>query len=269
MEKLLTIVIPVYNTEKYLRKCLNSIITTSCMEKLEILVIIDGSPDNSANIAKEYSKQYPDTITVIEKENGGHGSCCNIGLKKAQGKYIKFLDSDDWLDTDSFPQFISKINDLDVDLIQTNTTKEYQRDNKSIYENRYTDIYNKVIDARTFDYTKQFDFITLANSTFKTTSLRNSGINFTENGMFDDTVLNVLPFKTLNYFYCINLPLYHYLLGRSNQSMSLTNEKSVKHKRHELIKLYDIFISNKSFFSESQIRYLLRHIEGLYNNHFY
>ena len=86
MKKILTIVVPVYNTEKYLSKCLDSLVIKD-IDSIEVLIIIDGSPDNSIEIAKQYHDKYPKTFTVIDKENGGHGSCCNIGLKVAKGKY--------------------------------------------------------------------------------------------------------------------------------------------------------------------------------------
>ena len=98
MEKLLSIVVPVYNVEKYINKCLESLaVSEEQMAQLEVLVVNDGTPDNSAIMAKEFEKKYPQTFRVIDKENGGHGSCCNLGLKEAHGKYIHFLDSDDWL----------------------------------------------------------------------------------------------------------------------------------------------------------------------------
>ena len=99
MEKLLTVVVPVYKVEKYINKCLDSLVVPDKqMERLEVLAVNDGTPDNSALMAKEYEKKYPQTFKVIDKENGGHGSAWNRGVAEATGKYIKFLDSDDWFD---------------------------------------------------------------------------------------------------------------------------------------------------------------------------
>lgn len=90
MNKILTIIIPTYNMEKYLRRCLDSlIIDEEGMKQLEVLVINDGSKDSSSQIAHEYQDKYPDTYRVIDKENGNYGSCINIGLKEAKGKYVK------------------------------------------------------------------------------------------------------------------------------------------------------------------------------------
>src|SRR5574344_1213565 len=116
MNKILTIIIPTYNMEKYLRRCLDSlIIDEEGMKQLEVLVINDGSKDSSSQIAHEYQDKYPDMFRVIDKENGGHGSCCNVGLREAKGKYIRFLDSDDWFDQKNFPKFIELLQALDVD----------------------------------------------------------------------------------------------------------------------------------------------------------
>ena len=119
-DKLLTITVPVYNTEEYLPKCLDSLIIDEYMDILEVLIVIDGSPDNSLTIAQEYAQRYPNTFIVINKENGGHSSAINKGLELATGKYFKLLDSDDWFNKDSFKVFLERLSNLDVDLILTN-----------------------------------------------------------------------------------------------------------------------------------------------------
>ena len=125
MDKLLSIVVPVYKVEKYIGKCLDSLIVSDdVMEKMEVIVVNDGTPDNSALIAKEYEKRYPDIIRVIDKENGGHGSAWNRGVEEAQGKYISFLDSDDWLT--NFREFVLKLEKTDTDLVFTNLVCVHQ-----------------------------------------------------------------------------------------------------------------------------------------------
>ena len=104
--KLLTIVVPIYNTEKYLERCVESITPKDVLEDVEILLVNDGSKDNSLQIMKKYAAKYPDTVKVIDKENGGHGSTINAGLKVATGRYFKVLDSDDWFDTANFIKFV-------------------------------------------------------------------------------------------------------------------------------------------------------------------
>ena len=118
MDKLLTIVIPTYNMQAYLHRCLDSLIVPNeQMALLEVLVINDGSKDKSSAIAHEYETKYPSTFRVIDKENGNYGSCINRGLVEASGKYIKVLDADDWYDTKNFEAFIEFLKETDVDLV--------------------------------------------------------------------------------------------------------------------------------------------------------
>lgn len=91
MEKILSIVIPTYNMEDLLSKCLSSLIVKNHLDMLEVLVVNDGSKDLSSEIAHQFEKENPDTFRVIDKENGNYGSCVNRGLKEAKGKYIKHI----------------------------------------------------------------------------------------------------------------------------------------------------------------------------------
>lgn len=118
MYKSLSIIIPTYNMEKYLRKCLESLIVSDeNMGLLEVLVINDGSKDFSSQIAHEFENKYPQTFRVIDKENGNYGSCVNRGLKEATGKYVKVLDADDTFNNAVFDKFVSYLNIQDVDLV--------------------------------------------------------------------------------------------------------------------------------------------------------
>lgn len=123
MNKILTIIIPTYNMEKYLRKCLDSLLVSDeNMQRLEVLVVNDGSKDSSSLIGHEYEAKYPQTFRVIDKENGNYGSCINRGLKEATGKYVKVLDADDYFDKDVFTEFIDFLKTIDVELIISDST---------------------------------------------------------------------------------------------------------------------------------------------------
>ena len=97
MKKVLSVIIPVYNMEKYIRQCLESLMIKEVLDKIEILVVLDGSTDRSEEIAMEYAKAHPYSVRVISKPNGGHGSAINTGMDNAVGEYVKVLDSDDWV----------------------------------------------------------------------------------------------------------------------------------------------------------------------------
>ena len=118
MQKILSIIIPTYNMENYLHKCLDSLLVKDeNMQRLEVLIINDGSKDTSSLIAHEYESKYPDTFRVIDKENGNYGSCINRGLKEATGKYVKVLDADDYFDLNIIDKYIGFLIENDADLI--------------------------------------------------------------------------------------------------------------------------------------------------------
>lgn len=264
MDKILTVVIPVYNTEQYLRKCFDSLIVNA-IDKIEVVVVIDGSPDRSIDIAKQYRDKYPQTFTIINKENGGHGSCCNVGLKVAKGKYIRFLDSDDWFDGKNFPKFLDLLSSIDVDLIQCNRVLELAYQNVTVAESLYEKVSDKIWDARSFPYYILEYPNLIHNSTFKTEKLRQSGIRFTEKISYDDTSLYILPYKTIRTIYCSNLHVYHYLIGREGQSVSGVDLKKMKYREHEFCKLSDDYLSIRNNISGIQRKYF----DGFINNVIY
>ena len=106
MGKVLTVIVPVYNMEKYIRQCLESLVIGEALDRIEVLVALDSSKDGSAEIAYEFVEQYPDTFRIIYKANGGHGSAITTGLMMASGEYVKILDSDDWVERDAFCRLV-------------------------------------------------------------------------------------------------------------------------------------------------------------------
>lgn len=125
MDKVLTVIVPVYNMEKYIRQCLESLVIGEALDRIEVLVVLDGS----AEIAYEFVEQYPDTFRIIYKANGGHGSAINTGLMMASGEYVKILDSDDWVERDAFCRL--------VDCLETEGTELARQAGRKIDENCY------------------------------------------------------------------------------------------------------------------------------------
>lgn len=220
MNKILTVVVPVYKVEPYINKCLESLVVPEkLMTLLEVIVVNDGTPDNSAVMAKEFEKKYPDTFRVIDKENGGHGSCCNVGLREANGKYIHFLDSDDWFD-ENFPLYLERLAKEDADVVLTHCVLEYAKSGTC-----------KVRHSLKLEYDKQYEFrsIPLDHLPFNTFSLhecsysvdllRRNGISFMEHCSYDDTILSLAPIPFVKQVSLYDLALYHYLLEREGQSM--------------------------------------------------
>lgn len=137
-EVLLSIIIPVYNVEKYLQKCLKSVFKNLPI-KTEVIIINDGSPDNSEEIIKEFATKYNE-ILYIKKENGGLSSVKNMGLKQAKGKYVIFLDSDDYVSSNMYDTMLKKIIDTDSDIVYCDVLMTYE-DNTVKYVKMQDDMY--------------------------------------------------------------------------------------------------------------------------------
>lgn len=120
MEKILTVVIPTYNIEKYIENCLSSFVRPAVMEDVEILVINDGTKDRSVELALPFAEKYPETFRLINKENGGHGSTINRGIREAAGRYFKVVDGDDWVDGPAFEKLVAALKRTDADTVVTN-----------------------------------------------------------------------------------------------------------------------------------------------------
>ena len=105
--KHLTITVPCFNSEDYLERCVDSLVIGG--KNVEIIIVNDGSTDRTGEIADRYARQYPDIVTVVHKENGGHGSGVNTGLALATGMYFKVVDSDDWLEENAYRTLLKKI----------------------------------------------------------------------------------------------------------------------------------------------------------------
>lgn len=219
--KLLSIVIPVYKVEKYIRQCLESVIVTpELMQKLEVIVVNDGTPDNSAKIAHEYADRYPDTICVIDKENGGHGSAWNVGLKMATGKYIRFLDSDDWLS--NLSEFLVSLIDINVDLVFTHLNNYYEQTGTYRISKINSVEYNKVYSTNAFSFVRTGNIDKMYNfwyCTYNTKMLQKEQPLFVEKVCYDDAILFLCSYIIGHTMMFLDLPLYNYRLGREGQSV--------------------------------------------------
>lgn len=116
-EKILTVVIPIYQIEAYLRQCLNSFVIKETMEDVEVLMVNDGSRDGSVKIAEEFERLYEGTFILINKENGGHGSAINKGIELAKGTYFKVVDGDDWVDPSAFVRLVEVLKTSNADVV--------------------------------------------------------------------------------------------------------------------------------------------------------
>ena len=220
MEKILTIVIPTYNMQDYLRRCLDSLIVPEeQMKQLEVLVINDGSKDNSSAIAHEYQDKYPDTFRVIDKENGNYGSCVNRGLKEAMGKYIKILDADDWFNTEVLNIFMQKLIDTDVDVALTNFDCYYPDGTEKVILNiKQKDKIISLTDAMN-ESLPQMVGIQMHAICYKRKIFTGLNYHQTEGISYTDQEWILIPWAKVEDLLFLPISLYQYDLGRDGQTM--------------------------------------------------
>ena len=123
--KVISIVIPAYNMEKYIARCLDSLLISN-LDDVEILVVNDGSQDRTSEIAHTYQDRFPSSIKIIDKTNGNYGSCINVGLTLASGKYFRILDSDDYFYKEHFAAYVKALKNIDADVVLTHCTYVYE-----------------------------------------------------------------------------------------------------------------------------------------------
>ncbi len=217
MDKLLTIVIPTYNMQDYLYRCLDSLIfcDAALMNQLDVLVINDGSKDNSSVIAHEYEAKYPNTFRVIDKENGNYGSCVNRGLKEATGKYIKVLDADDWYDTKNFEKYLQFLSAVDVDLIITDF--DYVYSDSSVKKSHKYDIPEGI--WRISDLGDKLYDMWMHAVTYRRAILEGLNYHQTEGISYTDQEWIFLPMSRVKSLCGYPHVVYKYLVGREGQSV--------------------------------------------------
>ena len=120
-----SVIVPVYNVYDYLEKCLDSLVNQT-LKEIEIIVVNDGSPDNSEEIIARYAKDYPEKVKAYKKENGGLSDARNYGIKKAKGEYIGFVDSDDYVDTKMYEKLYNKAKNDKLDIVLCDTINLYE-----------------------------------------------------------------------------------------------------------------------------------------------
>lgn len=230
--KIITFIIPSYNVELYLEKALNSFLAPELSEQLEVIIVDDGSSDKTPLIAQRYVTTYPQIYRLIQKENGGHGSVINVGSKAACGKYFKVIDADDWILTENLAEFIRYLEKNDVDVVLTpfhminmsSGEKILQKMNLKEYDRIYTPK-DLTDNWRAFKYCATFHGIT-----YRTAFYNQHYHILPEKVFYEDQEYSTIPFCYAESIATLNLNLYQYLVGNSEQSVS--NANRVRRIRH-------------------------------------
>lgn len=257
MEKTLSIIIPTYNMEKYLDKCLTSLIVDDeeLMNQLQVLVIIDGAKDHSSEIAHLYQDRYPQTFIVIDKENGNYGSCINRGLKVATGKYVKILDADDSYDTTIFKDYLSILTKENADLILNDFDIVDAKDTV-----RRTHRYKiEPLSQLSFEKYCRTNLLALEMHSVAYRLSIFDGLNYyqTEGISYTDQEWVFLPVTKVETVFYFNKSLYKYLVGREGQTVDpAILVRSITHTEKGLYSMMKVFESIKSSCSGVKLYYL-------------
>ena len=212
--KKVSIIVPVYGVEKYIDKCLDSLVKQS-LKEIEVIVVNDGTKDNSQKIIDKYVKKYPDKIKSYIKENGGQGSARNYGLKKATGEYIGYVDSDDFVEKDMYKKLYNKAKENNYDIVvcgNYNVSEDYQNKNIDTFINNYnTDLENIF-----------FGKMAVWNKIYKRDILIKNKLEFKEKVWYEDLAFTLKAIMNSNTFAFIDEPLYDYLI-REGSTMNNSN----------------------------------------------
>ncbi|MCQ2344360.1 MAG: glycosyltransferase [Paludibacteraceae bacterium] len=225
MTKLLSIVIPVYKVEDYIRKCIESLIVPNKeqLKLLDIVIINDGTPDKSAVIAHEYEAKYPNVIRVIDQENRGHGGAWNHGTQLAVGKYLFYLDSDDWFDTNELSKLIDYLKTVDTDMVMMDDMSYYAATGKySVGEYKHKELTTEIVyNADKFNWLATghgFNMTYAHDTVYRTDMLQKYLPIFCEHVMYDDVSLQAIPIAIAKDFIYTKRNVYRYYIGREGQS---------------------------------------------------
>ena len=255
MKPLLTVVIPVYNVEKYLNRCLESILIQE-WKNYDIIMVDDGSTDRSPQICDDYVKAY-DFISVIHKENGGLSDARNTGLSQAKGEYVYFPDSDDWLEPDTFIALAEALESQKFDIISFN--REFIKGEEDVIIS--DPVENQVFEGKdAFVHMLKHSYITgfVNDKIYRKSLFVDHDILFPKGKYYEDLGTNYKLFLSAKKVYATNQKYYHYLIDNPDSITQSWNEK----KFRDMLGFYkEVFYSD---FVRSQLNQEELHISQLY-----
>ena len=222
--KTLSVVVPSYNSAEYLRHAVDSLLKGG--ESVEIIIVNDGSTDATAAIADEYAARFPGTVLAVHQANGGHGTAVNTGVDHASGRYIRVVDSDDWVDAAALARVIQTLerlvaNGAEPDLLVTNFV--YEKAGKRFKRTvRYRNAIprDRVFGWDEFGRLRPSQYMLMHALTYRAEVLRESGLRLPAHTFYVDNLYASIPLAHVKTMYYLDVDLYHYFIGRADQSVN-------------------------------------------------
>lgn len=234
-----SVIVPIYNVEKYLEKCLDSLVNQT-LKDIEIILVNDGSTDNSGQIAKEYVSKYKEKIVYLEKQNGGLSDARNYGLEYAKGDYISFVDSDDYISKNLYSELVRYMEE-DYDMVKFGILTVDLKNNKMI-ENKSKQFENKT-GEEAFDILYKTDKMTEVawGYLYKASFWKENNFKFTKDMYHEDFGLIPLVILKAKKVASTNILGYYYV--QSDKSITRNSDEKKKLKMsYDLLKFYDNMI---------------------------
>ena len=245
----ISIIIPVYNTGPFLRKCLDSVLAQT-FEDMEIICVNDGSTDDSLSILREYTAK-DKRLVIIDKSNGGVASARNTGIRAAAGAYIGFVDSDDWIEPETYATAIKYMtNDVDLVCWSMHFLGNIEQ------EKKISKIFADNLSGKfAADPKKKFALsTTICDKLFKKSIIEDNDIYIKENIRYEDTWFLWKYMLHVRTFFCLEQKFYHYLLHQESFMASRYDEKNSEHLTDHLYGLYEVYLHYDKYGAASEYR---------------
>ncbi len=218
--KILTVIVPTYNMERYLTQCLESITSIENVGDIDIVVVNDGSTDRSSEIAHGFAARFSNSVSVIDKPNGHYGSCVNVGLAAAKGKFVKVVDADDWVESANFQKLVAELRVCDADLVVCRYVDCFDdgKGVQSVGAARFPQERVAVSDIAELE----LKCLPLFHGavTYKTALLREIDYRQMEGCLYTDLQWTSIPMAYIRNVVYFDYPVYMYRLGREGQSVA-------------------------------------------------
>ena len=241
--KLLSFVVPCYNSEAYMRKCVDSLLPGG--DEVEILIVDDGSVDETGKIADEYAEKYPNIVRAIHQENGGHGEAVNAGLRNATGVYFKVVDSDDCVSEAAYKKILEVLEEMirsgaRLDMLISNFVYDKQGSRRKKVM-KYTTALpeNEIFTWSDVKHFHKGQYILMHSVIYRTQVLRESGLELPKHTFYVDNIFVFQPLPYVKTMYYLNVNFYRYFIGREDQSV---NEEVMIRRIDQQIKVNRIMI---------------------------